>query len=278
MQKEKTESIIYIKFFLIIVLTAALISVSYKIFLAIANNSFKYRTFNVLFLDKDAYLVHLDTKDKKLGIFKFPGKRNLFLGSSNLYLSLLLGVPVDGLIIAKNPSEFAGLEKNFFPIKKAVRIIISTDSFENKNINQFDLLKIYLYSVFVPGNDRVVQEIKDIKSNFKENNQLKDFGNLFQDNDIFNEKISAEVINSTGIDGVGARVSDILKSVGFKVISVETGDDKESIIIDQVRSRNVSVPRLKSAFNIETREINETGTADITVILAKDILKSVKSF
>src|SRR3989344_2669258 len=242
MQKEKTESIIYIKFFLIIVLTAALISVSYKIFLAIANNSFKYRTFNVLFLDKDAYLVHLDTKDKKLGIFKFPGKRNLF------------------------------------PIKKAVRIIISTDSFENKNINQFDLLKIYLYSVFVPGNDRVVQEIKDIKSNFKENNQLKDFGNLLQENDIFNEKISAEVINSTGIDGVGARVSDILKSVGFNVISVETGDDKESIIIDQVRSRNVSVPRLKSAFNIETREINETGTADITVILAKDILKSVKSF
>lgn len=277
MQKE-TQSLIYIKLFLIIVLTAALISLSYKIFLVFKNNSFKYRTFNVLFLDKDAYLVHLDTKDKKLGIFKFPGKRNLFLNKSNLFLSLLLGVPVEGVIIAKDPSEFFDLEKNFFPVKTTLHAISSANRFENKDVNQFDILKIYLYSVFISKNERVFHEIKDIKSNFKENNQLKDFGNLFQDNDIFNEKISAEVINSTGIDGVGGRVSDILKSAGFNVISVESGDHKKSIIIDRVSSKNVSVPRLKKTFNMETKKINEAGASDITIILGQDILKSLKSF
>lgn len=39
-----------------------------------------------------------------------------------------------------------------------------------------------------------------------------------------NEDITVLVINSSGINGAGAEVADILKHKGFKISSVETGD------------------------------------------------------
>src|SRR3989338_5055451 len=90
----------YIKLFLIVVLFCALISLLYKSFLLVKNSSFKYGSFNLMLLDKNAYVVHIENSDKKISILKIDNAGKLLSGKSRLTQSMILGIFLDSSITA----------------------------------------------------------------------------------------------------------------------------------------------------------------------------------
>lgn len=272
---QKKSSLSLIPAFLLIVFSLAFLSVSYKVFLLVKNSSFSYKTFNFMLLNHDAYLVHLDRGENKAIIIKFPNKGELLINRSFLSSSILIGLPINGIIIATADRESENLFKDgLVDFNEVIKIIFSGGNFTLQGMNQFDVIKIYLAMEKIPRNDLAVETIDDFGTDFRNNTYPLLSSDIFRDQEIFNDKITIEIINSTGIDGLGVRVADILKTVGYNVISIKTGNDKKSKIIS--RTDDISQKkRLAEVLGLKSEKSTGQSIADVSVILGEDIKKSL---
>lgn len=271
--KKKFQSIVYIKIFFLILFIAAFLSISYRAFLLIKNRAFKFETFNVLMQDKDVRLISVNTQEKKMVIFKFMGAGNLFSDKSLFSTSTVLGVPIDGMISAKNSFEFNNLEKDFLETGRLFSMIFVPNKYSFRKINIFDLTKLFVISKFIPEQDRKTKTLNNLSADFRRNEEIDlELEGLFKDSEIFNKKISLEIINATDIDGLGSRVALILKNLGYNVISVSNGGgDKSKILIKDGVS---SVERIEKIFGITAEKKETHGIADVVLILGKDMVKN----
>ncbi len=268
-----SQPITYIKLFFLIVITLAFLSLSYKAFLEIKNRAFRFETFNIIAADNDAYLISLNQKERSLVIFKFPDRGNIFFKRSLLSASIVTGVPIDGLIVAREKFEFGDIEKGFLSTEKLASLIFQTRKYNLFRINKFDLFKLFLFSKFVSESDRKIEKISSLDKDFRKNVELDlKTDDLFRDSKIFNQKISVEIINSTQTDGLGSRVSAILKNLGYNVIAVSNGNLNHSRILAR-KANLLSVERLEKIFNLKGEREEKSGIADVKLILSGDMFK-----
>lgn len=265
MDSRDKETIKYIKIFLIIVFVAAVISLAYRGVVLFKNSTFKYDTFNLLVLTEDAYVAHVDKKEKQLLILKFPGFAKSLVGYNRLFQSLILGFPIDGSIQVKNNFRLA-IDDNFMEDSTVLALLLNSRNFRFQNINSVDVIKIFLYTKQVDKQDRKMGA-----------------GNVLQgsamyglvDKSIFNEKKSVQIVNASKVDGLGAKVAAVLESAGYNVISTKTGENPKSAIkADDLNS--VSVKRAHEIFGILPTRETAGSIADITIILGQDINKQLR--
>ena len=252
----KSEPAHYIKIFIIVVACAAFLSIAYKALILIKNSSFKHETYNLLLLDQNAYLVHIDGASKTLITSKLKDSPKNFLDKSRIEQSAALGVLVDASIIGAS-SGFKIATSSFMDTGTAAGFIFSRGKFHFNNINEFDILKIFLLSKLIPADNR--HEEKGI---------LADLA----DRKILNEKRSVDIINATGVNGFGSQMAIALRAVGYNVVELETGSEQKSII-RAADDNSDSAQRLKDALRIPFEKINEQGIADITIVLGQDVPK-----
>lgn len=247
-------NLIYIKLFLLAVLLAGLLSLSYKTFILARDSSFKYDTFNLLVIKKEPVLFHIDTKNKKMVVRKFVHTDPKSLGRSRIEQTSFLGVLIDGTIVLESENKLLSIESNFLSEKYAIGLI-TNKKIKLDNINAFDVIKIYLYSRFISKNNR-------------------DYGQgisqeVFPDPSIFREKVSVQVVNASGINGLGSKIGTALRNVGYNVVSIKTEDKRKSQLLSS-EDCSISCKRLENAFSL-TSEKGTTNIADITLILGLDI-------
>ena len=260
--KKKSDNTSYIKLFILIVLFAAFISISYKAFLLVKNRSFRFSTYNIMLVGRDAHLAGFNTQKKQTHVLVFNNDRERFSGNNILASSIIAGVPLDGIVISINGKNLTDSKTHFPSLKQTLSLILEDEKYVFYNVNKFDLIKLYFVSKLTSWED---------KSYVNVNNIVQDFlREKFYDSEIFNEKTSLEVVNSTGIDGLGARVGFMLANIGVNVISLKGGEEPKTQII--AKDHNLkTLERIERVFELKAQKSENTGIADIIINLGKDV-------
>ena len=130
------------------------------------------------------------------------------------------------------------------------------------NINKFDLVKLYVVSRLTVWEDKSYDTIRDISQDFSREK--------FYDSEIFNEKTSLEIINSTKINGLGSRIGFILSNLGANVISIKDGEDKKTqVLAKDLNSKTLK--RIEKLFELKAQKDDNARVADITLNLGEDL-------
>lgn len=261
MKKEKrTGNLVYLTYFLIVFFVLASVSLLIKGINLYRNAGFKSNSFNILVINKDASIVHLQNRPKTLSIVNLEGEGSRYRDKGRLELSLLLKVPIDGKIKLESGNQ-ENIDKGFFGFSKLLKLLSS----KREKINEYDLIKLSFLAKKIKKSESFIKNIK----NYDDPQVEHILPEMFNENDIINDKTSIQIINATGIDGVGGRATEFLRNAGFNVVSVETGKEGSSKIIYRVGEGNVSFKRLKGIFGFSAEKKEETTIADITVIIGK---------
>ena len=269
--RKKSDNTLYIKLFILIVLFAAFISITYKTFLLVKNRSFRHDTFNVMLIGRDAHLVGFNTQKKQINVLEFTEGRDLFSRKKNFSASIFSGVPLDGMIISIKPENLIEAKKDFPTFAQTLSLILEDEKYVFYNINKFDLVKLYIISKLAPFKYASYDNIQNLAQDFSENQAL--IGKIeekFHDSEIFNEKISIEIINSTEINGLGGRVGFILSNIGVNVISIKDGEEPKTKITAKEHNLK-TLKRIESLFELNAQRNEIPGIADITINLGKDM-------
>ncbi len=263
----------YIKFFLLVIFFAAMVSIAYKITMSFKNSTFKYGSFNLLVLTHDAYLVHIDELQKKMSVFKINNGVGYLINKSRLYETLKIGIPVDGQVFVKNNSTFS-VERNFLNEQELLSLLLMPANYKNDHLDNVDILKIYLLTKQISPADRNVNIVPNLTD--RPVIQQNTTSNI-SDPQIFNDNQSVQIINATGADGVGGALATALKNLGYNVVSVGTGDSKKSAILSD-NPTSESVVRLKDYLDFPIFLKSSNSVADITIVLGSDLEKQLEDF
>lgn len=160
----------------------------------------------------------------------------------------------------------------------------------NEIIGVFGIKDVGIRNTFLMysfSKDLGVEDKKTLKINsiFNLDKELK---SIYLDSEIANEKLSISIVNSTGINGLGKRISRFVTNFGGRVIDVNSRNEeiKESFILYKEESK--SLDYLSNILGIKNKKkISEfsTGSAvehpeiiksDIVVVLGLDIPEDLK--
>mgnify|MGYP001572127579 FL=1 len=272
MRKDNTLKLVFI--FLFVVGILAFLSLSYRAYLLIVNSSFTDSTFNVLLIDDNAHLLHLDKLQRKAVVIKFPSQGKSFLNKTRLRNSIELGVPIDGMIVAKKKLSFGNLEQDLLGFRSMFKVYLNAYDFKLAGLNHYDLLRIYLVGESISRNDIVAEVVRGSDA-LSKNEQLSKIKDNFRDRKIFNEKITVEVVNATGIDGMGGMASSMLTTLGYNVLSLRTEEHKDSKIKSRIKNGSPAIARLEKLLDLKVEKGLEAAIADVVIILGSDIAKTL---
>lgn len=264
-QGKKENSIHYLKHYLVIVFFLIVISLFVKAVVMITSSSFKADAYNLLLLNNDAHIVHIDLKNNKMTVSTIGGYGKILSDKKRLYDSIYLRVPIDGVVDFTNKKD-QQINREYFSIWNLFSLL-SNVGLRRDNINEVDLVKFFFYSSSMRNSDVDIKRIdlfngKIVDEPYEDSN--KEFS-------VLNDKTSIEVINSSGVNGLGAKVSYMLKNAGFNVVSVTSTDNETSSkIISGVGDKNISLKRLSEIFKFSKEIRKESSIADITIIFGKE--------
>lgn len=231
----------------------------------VRNSSFKSDGYNLLFLSNDAHIVHIDLKNNKMAIFSINNYGKILNNKKRIYDSVYLRIPIDGVVgfVNKDKQE---INKKYFSIWNLFSLL-SNVGFRRDNVNELDFIKFFFYSRSIRDSD---VEIKRIEL-YHEPLVDEPYADYYKEFSILNDKTSIEVVNASGVNGLGAKVSYMLKNAGFNVVSVgSTDNESPSKIIVRVKDENTSLKRINEIFKFKTEAKTESSIADITVVFGND--------
>ncbi len=264
----------YVIYFVIVVLIAAFISTGYKVVKLIAESTLNNNTANFILVDRDAYLFHIDKKQKRFITVKFPSKGKEFINRSNFSSSVLLGVPVEGVVISSDEKRFAAINNDKgLGFSEAIGIAIGR-GIEFRGINQFDILKAYYYYSKAESDEKSFETNENLSSDFRKNDKILKYDS-YRDQDLFNDRTSVEIVNSTGIDGLGKRLGDIFKNVGINVVSIKTASDGSTKITSKLKESFIA-ERIGDMTDFSLTQSGIDALSDVTVIIGKDVGKEIE--
>lgn len=255
MKKDSEQPVLYFKYFILAVLICAVVSFSIRIVTLVTGSNFKGESFNILFIGKNATLVHIDTSERKMYTQTFENGGKYFLGKNRIALSANLGVLVDGIVKINHNAEMPSFSDLIFEPGNKL-----------SDINQFDLLKMDYYTKTIPSENKKFANI-----NFSSKNVLgiNNISKNYLDNGILNEEESISVVNASGKDGLATVVGIALKNVGFNVVKMTSMDLRKSEIIAK-DSNNLSAGRLERSLGFPLKVGVVDPSADIVVIIGTD--------
>lgn len=264
-QGKKENSILYLKHYLIIVFFLIIVALFVKAAIMVSNSSFKSDAYNLLLLNNDAHVVHIDLKNNKMTISTIGGYGKILGDKKRLYDSIYLRIPVDGVVDFASKKD-QQINKEYFSMWNLFSLL-SNVGLKKDNINEVDLVKFFFYSSSIKDSD---VDIKRIEL-FNEILVDEPYGDSNKEFSVLNDKTSIEVINSSGINGLGAKISNMLKNAGFNVVSVgSTDNESSSKIISRVKDNNISLKRINEIFKFSKEIRKESSIADITIIFGKE--------
>ncbi|OGH17013.1 MAG: hypothetical protein A3C30_02055 [Candidatus Levybacteria bacterium RIFCSPHIGHO2_02_FULL_40_18] len=274
--KKKFDNTSYIKLFILIVLFTAFVSISYKAFLLVKNRSFRASTFNIMLVGRDVHIVGFNIPKKQIHVLEFSRARDLFSRKKTLSASLASGVPLDGMIISIQVANIIDSKNDIPTFAQTLSFLLEDEKYVFYGVNKFDLIKLYIVSELTSWEDKSFDIIQNLTQDFSEDQVLASkIGEKFRDSEIFNEKTSIEIVNSTEIDGLGGRLGFILSNIGANVISIKDGEESETKI--EAKKYDIKIlRRIERLVELKAQKEDNTGIADVTINLGKDLQQIVK--
>lgn len=262
----KHQSLLYLKIFFVFLTILIFSSLVWKGTRLFQERSFTGSSFTILIDDNPLHILYIDASERKIS-FTTLKNTNSIKTLIPREAQFSLGFPIDAIIQYKKAKK---LEKasDFFKVRNILSLIKDNEEQKLVGLNQIDLLKLYIFFHGLKYSTSSLSINPFISRT--ETNDAVAFFDQFRDPVIFNEKTSIEVINASGIDGLAARISKLLKYIGCNVISVVSKDmQNESKIIYRIE-KNYTLNRLQKIFGIQSEASSDTLITDMTIIIGKD--------
>lgn len=137
-------------------------------------------------------------------------------------------------------------------------------------MTMIDIARLWLFAQSVDQNERVYKKI-DAAALSEEHTFDKIATELFWDDTIADEKQNIQVINASGISGVGNDFARILSNMGGTVISVATGKkDVQKTTIQYYGQSSYTVEKIEKILGKRAVESPKQHISDIIITLGKD--------
>jgi hypothetical protein len=219
-------------------------------------------------------------KNKKLRLSTNKSFRNGGIGSLSKQISIELGVIFDRYIAFEKKNMYFTAENASSTYEQIKSLGIFFKAFSLKK----DLNK-YLKTNFTTSElVSFLWDLRSAKFEDKDTTSLSDFGlpnlqseegsgvlsNLFFDRSIIEEGASVNIRNSSGVVGLGSRLSLYIENLGASVVVVETGEEttQESSIV-AVNRKSRMEKRIGSLISLKSGGEDEEFSGDVLFILGK---------
>lgn len=267
LKKSSRSNMFYIVILIFTILILTIISLGIKFVKLLSDSVFTTPSFNVLVLDQNARVIHVDKKNHEIAIFQIDNAGQEISRLTNLGAALTFRVPIDARITYDSDSKVDN--KRFFSLKHIANSLFGSSGAQYKKMNASDVMKMYLVARSIErGQMKIVRrEEKYLKQPNKDiDEELTD---AFRDETIVNEQVSVEVVNATGIPGFGSRMSQILENAGYNVIAVRNGEKVDSQIIDRTTNPGFTQAYLSRFLGIPLTSDSDTPVADVSVVFGE---------
>ncbi|MEX2012913.1 MAG: LytR C-terminal domain-containing protein [Candidatus Levyibacteriota bacterium] len=202
---------------------------------------------------KETAFLSISPKEKEIAYLRITGAKDM---------QDVLPFPSEGEITA-----------SFLPSSKIPDFFRSLlGSKENEtNLTVIDIARLYFTSKSVSPENVTVKNVSATEAA-----DDKEIGSLFLDRGIVAEDKRVEVVNATGVYGVGNSVAKMLTNLGANVIFVSTADkdEKESVIYFH-SEKGYTVNRLIRILGFKTLKREGESISDITVRIGQDSIESI---
>lgn len=242
--------------FFIFVASIVLISLIFKVSLVArqsefdGNNRFTISISN----NKKLQILSFSPNTRSISVLKLDGN------IKNLNINKFLGIPIDGFVVA-----------SFLEINQDVASLMSNIIFDYRrietNLTIVDVFRLFLVSKTTSLNDISTVVI----SSTLESARIDEIvAKLFNDSEIEKEDQTVEIVNTTSVTGLGARLGRLITNMGGKVVQVSTDNlQKNSLILYNGRE-TYTVRRLSKLLGFKITQENKQSIANIMIVLGED--------
>ncbi len=260
-----------VSMFLGVVVLLLVISTIFKIIILISESKYDGKhTFNLAVTPID--------KSKKVYLFSFaPDKESLSylqvaLDKPSSFLSRTFAVPIDGKIQFKH-ADIGERYMLHTTISSQLQYLIFHFPDLSTNLNIVDLIKMYFYSKAIPTSNITIREVEFPLSEPAIDKLSSSF---FSDSTILSEKLTIQVINGTGVSGLGNKLARFITNMGGNVIAVGTQEKEAKISeVSCFGEKSYTCNRIHRVLHFPLTQQDTQGIADVIIIIGKDTMRSL---
>ena len=181
-----------------------------------------------------------------------------------------LETPIDSFIFVKETSEDNITKEKIEPF---VGGLVWKHELLGSSLTILDAIRLFLFTRSVHANNTQEKELFLPK---EESAIDKLSSGLFTNSTIAQEKMSIEIVNGTGVSGLGNRLARLISNMGGNVISISTSDSpKDQSQLLYVGEKTYTVDTLSSVLNIKAVQTEKPGLSDIVITIGKKDLDNV---
>lgn len=197
-----------------------------------------------------------------------------------LNVGSILKIPVDANITLDESS------KNLFSVSEnkevnpAIQKMFLSYRDLKTNLTIFDAVRIWIFTKQIPSHAVIIKNVSvslteeaRIEENIIANRLVSQF---FVDSSLMQEKVSIQIINGTGVLGLGNRLSKFITNMGGNVVAVSTADKiTENSEISYFGKETYTLSKLSRILGLQATEMQKMAISDVTITLGKDSLSSL---
>lgn len=255
----KTAFVFFILVFALIVLSSL-----FKLAALIKNSRFDAEhSFNVVVYSKTLRVISFSPENQSIAVLR------LLTNARPVEIGKTLKIPIDGTIEV--------LAQNDLSVETMLRNTLFNYKNADTKLTVIDILRLWLFARDVPEQAVVAKEFSLLEeNNLKEEVIDRISSKLFLDTTLSQEKVSIQIINGTGVLGLGTRLARLIQNIGGNVIAVSTADvnfGKSEILY--ANKNTYTLQRLSSVLGFKTAPIIKAEVSDLVIRIGRDSLPSL---
>lgn len=254
----KNRSLKKVFVFILIVLLLLLISVTIRLFYLVKDSKYNGRdqfTISVITTSNKSSIISFDPQNKSISHVLLVGERR------NISPGRILGVLVDSNIDL-------GKDLKSYSIPKILFNTLLRPGTRKEEITHIDIIRLLVFANSLSPSG-YFEEIINLNSSDDTVSGIAQ--KLFTDTNIIRERKSIEIVNGTGISGLGKRLERVLKNIGCNVVAVNANlkkTDRSEIITYEKDS--YTAEKLQKKLRYPYKVSSKRDIADIKIIIGID--------
>ncbi len=135
-----------------------------------------------------------------------------------------------------------------------------------KGLNPFDSIKLLLFTKSVPS-DSVHESLVNTRDNLENDKKLV---RIFSDPQIVSEKLTIQILNSSGVNGAGAKAAKLITNIGGNVILVTTTETETPGSSVTATRQSLTFKKIKNLLRGWGKVDPGMNLSDIKIIIGRD--------
>lgn len=260
-ESKKSNSLRILMFFFIVVCLLVGISLLLKLAVIVAKSTFDgQHRFTIAEGENPLRIYSFAPDNKTISVLEITAQKPV-------PIKKLVKMPIDATIAATDalPKE---------SVEDYVKYLFFHSNTVQTNMTVLDFLRLWLFVRTVDPSEIRFENLHISKS--LESSAIDTIvKELFSDHTLIQESKSIQVINGTGISGLGNDFSRQLINSGGNVISVTSAHtESKKTYISYYGQSSYTLKKIESIFGKKAKPLQKRGIADIIIVLGKDIVRN----